>query len=502
MIQALKELLVVISLAMVTFWLARPLALRFIEAADFDRRRNVWLALTITAFVSPSFWIFVVVAVPLVLWASARDRSPLALYVVLLHVIPPLEFYVPFPGLGQLFDLSNYRLLALLVLLPLALRGRIALATPDQGGATSNDRPRRLAGVLLLAYGALVILNESPHVSATHSVRQGFLFVLDTWLIFYCVSVFCNSRRSINETMASFVLICAVYAPIAAFETIRSWLLYEGIGWRWGNPLEFAWLLRGDRLRAQASAGHALPFGYMMAIAIGFWLYLRRVGEVRAVPGWVVFGWLSMGLLASISRGPWLVALATVMMFTLLAQPRMTTLIRTVTVATLAGGALLMTPMGDRVIEMLPFVGSVDSYNVLYRQRLAAASWALIQLNPLFGDPFALRYLEELRQGQGIIDLVNTYASVALFNGLVGLALFLGAMVVGLWAATGVMQRSRRSDHGLAALGACLIACMVGTLLMMATGSFGTGLAKVTWVLAGLLLAYARIGRLQLAAAR
>lgn len=502
MIQALKELLVVVTLAMATFWLARPLALRFIEAADFDRRRNVWLALTVVAFLSPSFWIFVIVAVPLILWASARDHSPLALYVVLLHVIPPLEFYVPFPGLGQLFDLSNYRLLALLVLLPLALKGRAPASPADLATLTMPDRPRRVAGVLLLAYGALVILNESPHVSATHSARQAFLFVLDTWLIFYCVSVYCNSRRNINETLASFVLICAVYAPIAAFETLRSWLLYEGIGWRWGNPLEFAWLLRGERLRAQASAGHALPFGYMMAIAIGFWLYLRRVGQVHAVPGWLVLGWLTMGLLASISRGPWLVALATVVLFTLLAQPRMTTLIRTVTLTTLAAGAVLISPVGDSLLELLPFVGSVDSYNVLYRQRLAAASWALIQLNPFFGDPFALRYLEELRQGQGIIDLVNTYASVALFNGLVGLALFLGAIVVGLWSATGVMRRARVVDMHLSALGACLVACTVGTLLMMATGSFGTGLAKVTWVLAGLLLAYARIGRHQLAMAR
>jgi hypothetical protein len=500
MVQALKELIVVATLALATFWLARPLALRFIEKADFDRRRNVWLVLTLAAFLSPSFWIFVMLAVPVILWASSRDHNPLALYIVLLHVAPPITFYIPFPGLGQLFDLSNYRLLALLVLLPLALRGRPALAGPEMSGPLGADRPRRVASALLLAYGALVILSQSPYVSTTHSARQLFLFVLDAWLVFYCVSVYCNSRRTIHEVLASFVLISAVYAPVAVFETLRTWLLYEGISWRWGNPIDFAWLFRGDRLRAQAAAGHSLYFGYMMAVAIGVWLYLRRVGQVPRPIGWLALAWLTMGLLASISRGPWLVALAIAVMFTLLAQPRATTLIRLLTVTALAGGVVLVSPIGDDLIDLLPFVGTVDTFNVRYRQQLAAASWALIQRNPLFGDPFALRYLEDLRQGQGIIDLVNTYASVALFNGLVGLGLFLGATLVGLWVATGSMLRARRHDADHAVLGACLIACTLGTLLMLATCSFGNVLAQLTWALAGLLLAYARLGRVKAAA--
>jgi hypothetical protein len=42
----------------------------------------------------------------------------------------------------------------------------------------------------------------------------------------------------------------------------------------------------------------------------------------------------------------------------------------------------------------------------------------------LFGNPFVLLDMEELRTGDNIIDLVNAYAQVALFYGLVGLALF------------------------------------------------------------------------------
>ncbi len=42
--------------------------------------------------------------------------------------------------------------------------------------------------------------------------------------------------------------------------------------------------------------------------------------------------------------------------------------------------------------------------------------------------------LEHLRQGEGIIDLVNTYLYVAMLEGMLGLALFLGSLLLALFA--------------------------------------------------------------------
>ena len=39
------------------FLAMRPYCARFIEAQDYTRRRNLWIALTVIAFLSPSFWI-------------------------------------------------------------------------------------------------------------------------------------------------------------------------------------------------------------------------------------------------------------------------------------------------------------------------------------------------------------------------------------------------------------------------------------------------------------
>src|SRR5262245_10431772 len=109
---------------MVIFRFARPIAMRFTSAEDFSRRRNVWLALTAVAFLSPSFWVFVAVAVPLLVWAGRQDSNPVALYLLLLHVIPPIPVAIPVIGISQLFDLDNYRLLSFCILVPAALRLR------------------------------------------------------------------------------------------------------------------------------------------------------------------------------------------------------------------------------------------------------------------------------------------------------------------------------------------------------------------------------------------
>src|ERR1043165_3860878 len=85
-----KALVVVLLCALAIFALTKPLFLRFTAPEDFARRRNVWLLLTIAAFLSPSFWIYVMIAMPVMAWAAYRDSNPTALYLFLFFVIPPV----------------------------------------------------------------------------------------------------------------------------------------------------------------------------------------------------------------------------------------------------------------------------------------------------------------------------------------------------------------------------------------------------------------------------
>jgi O-antigen ligase len=105
--------------------------------------------------------------------------------------------------------------------------------------------------------------------------------------------------------------------------------------------------------------------------------------------------------------------------------------------------------------------------------------------------------MEDLRQGQGIIDLVNTYIEVALFYGLCGLSLFCGFILVGLFNVFRLTKANIQADPDFASLGICIAACILGSLLMMASNSFRLGPEKMYYVLAGLAAAYGYLGRSQ-----
>src|SRR4051794_40814800 len=128
MSEHLRAFVVIAVLSVLSFLvLHRPVVAMGMEEHDFRRRRNLWLAVTATAFLASNFWIFAVVAGSLLLFFG-RDRNPFALSLSLLFAVPLSA--AALLGLGivnRLLELSSPRLLALLVLLPAAL----ALRQPD-----------------------------------------------------------------------------------------------------------------------------------------------------------------------------------------------------------------------------------------------------------------------------------------------------------------------------------------------------------------------------------
>ena len=105
--------------------------------------------------------------------------------------------------------------------------------------------------------------------------------------------------------------------------------------------------------------------------------------------------------------------------------------------AVLALPLLAIVPGGQKVLDLLPFIGTIEVENITYRQRLFDNAMIVIQRNPLLGS-FDFRSTPEMQsmiQGQGIIDIVNTYIGMALQVGLIGLTLFVVFFVtVFCWA--------------------------------------------------------------------
>src|SRR5258708_7825301 len=182
----LKALIVILTISALVFRFAKPIALRFSCESDFLRRRNVWLALSVMGLLSPSFWVFALLAAPLLIWCGRKDPNPVALYLLLLHVIPPIPLYIPVVGIGQLFELDIYRLLSLCVLIPAASRVRRSEDAARIHGLQAMD-------VLLLGYGVLQLLLFIPPDLPNHAIlqdsftnvlRRGFLFFVDVYVLY------------------------------------------------------------------------------------------------------------------------------------------------------------------------------------------------------------------------------------------------------------------------------------------------------------------------------
>jgi len=493
MIYTIERLVIVLTLAGTVFYFAKPVALRFMSGEDFSRRRLVWFVLTAVSFLVPSFWLYALVAVPTFLWANRKDSNSIALYLLMLHVVPPVGFIIPIMGNNGLFPLDNYRLLAFCVLLPATLRYR----KNREAGAPSRFG---VLDVMLLAFGALqVMLYTSPDLpvaipdSPTNAARRAVLFFLDTYLLYFAVSRTCDSRRKIVDAVATFCLACAVMALIAVFENVRHWLLYlETVG-NWGFALTSTmWLTRGAELRAQASAGHALSLGYLLAVGFGFWLYLKSHvpnGARRIAVTLLLWG----GLFAAVSRGPWLGALTEYFAFFAAGPRAFSRLAKGTIIAAGVGLLIFVSPIGDRIIEVLPVMGNTQDFNIVYRQRLADRAWGIVMEHPFFGDQFPYPEMEDLRQGEGIIDIVNSYIGIGLAYGFTGLFCFLGFILLGMTKVYARTKELVHTDPDLAMFGTSLVACIVGTLVMIDSCSFTLGAEKLFYVLGGLSTAYAKL---------
>jgi O-antigen ligase len=232
-----------------------------------------------------------------------------------------------------------------------------------------------------------------------------------------------------------------------------------------------------------------------LAVALGFWLYLSARVPHR-VPRIAITTLLVSGLVVTYSRGPWLGAVVIYALFTALRPKAFTKAFQATMAALLVVWGMSFTAVGARILNSLPFIGApAESESAVYRQRLAVRAWQLFQEHPLFGDQLAYQKMEDLRQGEGIIDLVNSYAEVAVFYGIVGLALFITPALFAFFGAARQAKRLQSQDPDFSSLGNTLAACVFGTLVIIATCSFGLAISNLFYVLLGLTVAFVRMAR-------
>jgi hypothetical protein len=485
----LRALVVILVLAAGVFALARaPAGAAGTSPRDFNLRCTTWFAITVAAFLAHNFWIYIAGAATIAFFAATKEKNKLALFFSLLFVVPAMSMEIPgVAGIRYLFDINHVRLLALAVLLP-AFFSLVVRPDVERFGRRWPDR------LLILFLGLYFVLMLRSN-SGTSALRLGVFYpFIDVFLPYYVASRSLKDLAAFRDAMTAFVVAALVLAAIGIFESGKHWLLYQaledalGASWGYGDYSH-----RERYLRALATTGQPIAFGYVMAVAMGFLLYLRRfISPLAFATGLLLLG---AALAASVSRGPWLGASLILLLGLTTGRSAGLRVLAMGAIAVVILPLMFVTTIGSRILEFLPFVGSVDADTVTYRVRLLDAFLKVIVENPLFGahNYMLAPEVQELRQGQGIIDVVNTYVGIGFSSGLVGLTLFVGFFATVL---IGIMKGAAsvsRSDGEAYVLGQALLATLLGILVIIFTVASITVIPVIYWAIAGLCVGYARM---------
>lgn len=496
MLSQLKALAVVLALSSLSFWLARRAIPRSaIDDDAFKTYRNTWLLLSACAFLAGNFMLFLLVAS--VILIRIRNHGLRAAQFLALCLVMP-AFQIAISGLGPINNLvtAHYlRLLSWLILIPAwwAIVGNAKHPAP-RTGAYLTDWMFILAGVLQAVL-------QLPIDTFTNTLRTGFYYFSDIYLPYWVMSRAVTNVAQLRHVAAALSLGVMAVSLTAVFEFFRRWPVYDGLDNALGVFMPTVYLIRGETgwMRATASAGHSLALGYVCAMALLlFWAFKPQSasGKPALDTRWWRAGMalLTAALFASLARGSWIGAVAGLLVWKLTDKTPVKSLLKAAMAGALTLGLLSLTPQGETAINAIPFIGQAEQSNVEYRERLLNISWLVLWENPWLGsyDYMSHPLMLQLIQGQGIVDMVNTYLGYGLSSGLVGLTMFVASFLLPMAGLTRQLW-SRAQPHEATNLARALLATMVATLLIIATTSSVHVIPWMYWSLIGLCVSCTRL---------
>jgi O-Antigen ligase len=482
-----RALVVILVLVTPVWWILRGAVAGLLPPGTFSRWRNLWFIVTLALFLSHSYWLYAFLLIATLLAMRRQEAHVVGMFFVLLFAGSPVP--VSIPGLGlvnYVLVIDHYRLLTLALLLPTALvliqsRRTIALG-------------RAPVDYFVLAYFLLVSVLEFRGSSFTDGARGVVTHAIDIFLPYFVVSRSIRDVEGFKAALTGFVIAACLLAPLALFESLRGWRLYTAVQIPLGlNP--FVWsgyLGRAGLLRAAVSLGHPIVLGFVFMVALGFLLFLNR-SLAKNWQRWLAWTALVLGLLSSLSRGPWIGALLLGLAIAIDAGKPLQNLLKTGILIALIVAVLGIFSVGQQFLDLLPFLGTEDAGSVDYRVELWSFVWPVVERNFWLGSENYLM-APELRalaaiQGEGVADLVNHYFEIVLATGVAGFALFCGTCARALQTVWRNL-RLKSTSKELKTLGTALFCTQLSISATISTVSNITAVSVILWSVLGMCAAY------------
>lgn len=468
--------------------LMRAIRLPFAERRDCTK---AWLILTAAAFFGFHFIGYALITLLVVTWL--RRRHPLqvpAMYIAILPVIPLYTYILPGAlGINYFFALDHQRLLALGLLVPALLAAR------ESDGERQPLIRNGVDATFLLFIAWLLLLSLIHRPTVTDKLRGVFDIAMFTLVPYLAVSRLVRSPADLRNCILAIAFSGLFVSMAGVMEQRMTSYFYQEVPHRLGmdtfqlTQIGRAHEIRFGLLRIKSSLEGAL--GFFLVICLAAYICLGRLRVLTGWRLWVPALLVAMVLLFTGARGPWLMAgivIASTWAFGMVSAPGRFVMF--------ACAALLAAPtIRDH------FMSTTDQFGTFsYRAELMRHTLPMVLEKPWLGwgsirEIFATGRLEHLRQGQGIIDMVNVYLGTAVESGITGLLLLGSILFASLWGVVKVhAQRKEGQDAGDAAVAAFLVTLMLGTTFYLSTVSFVGHIDTYLWMLVALCSAYASIG--------
>lgn len=434
-----------------------PFLRRIAPVSFLVRCLAVWVvSALILFFVDAQGAVLTLAAVMLVALMPLEPVQRLGFFLVAAPSLPDyLQVYLPFPGINWLILLTYYKVVVIVLLVPMLLR-----VMSGKGNAGSFSLADTCA-VLYIAFSVLL-------VTASMGFTAGPRFLIDQLIVlgipYFVLSRLVRSEADLDFCLRAIFLVAMILASVALLSTLKQWDFY-----RFKEPLSVFVIpdVRAGFIRIEATANtHSL--GYLLAIGILLLEHLKSTMRLGFMKLWLMRAVLLVGLVSTDSRGALLglvVAYAVYGVVTIRKPGMRWALLVSLALAVIGMGVWLVT---------LQNPASLDAYDTIgYRQLLLQISMRHIMEHPIIGD---LGFLNDpsfavLRQGQGIIDITNFYLQIALSFGLVGLALLGGFITPTLRALMRLAMRPSAISDEMRRMSAVIFSATVGWLLLVATTS-------------------------------
>jgi len=478
----ISTLIIILTIATTIFALAKSQIEPLVQPEEYIRWRNSWIIITLIAFLAGNFVIYLLATGFYVWYAVKKVENRLAFYFAILFAIPVISV-----RLGPFFNIDYVSLLSIVILLPMFFSKKWRMDSPRFG--------KLLGDWLVILLITLMTLLEMRGTTVTDALRNGIVYSLTIFLPYFVTSRAIKDYNQLKVAIIGFTLAGIIAGSLGIFEYLFSWLLYNPLSNALNTPFSLgSYLARGNSLRALSSLGHPLILGLLMVIVFGFYLYVAPLIKnkwLRLLCQLVVLG----GLIAPVSRGPW-VAAAALFFFYLALGPK---LIKKMSIAiimtVIAAASLPVIPGGEKVIDLLPFVGKTGQFNASYREVLFDKGLLIIAREPLFGvpEPADEPEMEDMVQGEGIVDIVNSYLNIVLAYGIPALILYCWLFLIALFRVNKSRKRIKDKNSEEYRCGRVLIATMLAVLMaIFSTSSIGA-IPTIIYSLVGLMFSYSRV---------